>query len=793
VKRAWQRYVDAVIHRPLVALLIALAATAFMAAGLPRVYIDSDARQFLPDEDIARDNLAYIEEIFGDVNLHMIAVLRSDHPDGAFNPETLALVSRITAWLQEQPEFETAVNSDLRSLSTVNNVRGTEEGMEVEPFMELAPDDPEGARRLRQAIRDNGMFEGTLAALDDKGTLIMVRESEQGHADQAGSYLKLKAYVDGLSEAGHPEQFFLAGRPVIEGIFYIAIPAEGRRLMPFVLAVISLLVLLSFRTLRSVGVCLAVIAATEIWTFGFLGWWGHPMYTISSILLVVLVPIAVADSIHLLSRYYDAQVESPDAGRDEIVRVTMMDMGPPVLLTSVTTAVGFLSTSMSSMAPLRDFGVLAAVGVTAAFVLTLLLIPALLVLLPLKAPRFGTRRSLFDDKSSSVRLFAGAARAASRRRNWVMLTFAALVVGGIFGASRLTVDSSRIAQFPPGHEIRDADDAVNAHFSGSSILDVVIDGGSVDAIKDPALLAAMLEMQRRMDELPQVGGSLSLAELVARMNRVMHGDDPHKAEIPGSRALVAPYLLLYSMSGDPGDFDDMVDYDYRHARMQVFVNRTGTAWAKATLERARAFAEELFNGPGLPSAKIIFSGDSMMSSRMEVHVINDQVRALAICLPLLTLICWAVFGRLALGVLAVMPVTFALLAAYGGMGFVGVPVDIPIVMLGGMTLGIGLDFAIHYLYRYLGERRAGVAHEQAAVITAVTAGRALFFNAVVLVAGFLVLLAADLYPQIKLGALTTITVAVCYLVSILLFPATLSRLVRIPGSAETRQLSKGSR
>ena len=135
MRRAWQRYVDAVIRRPLVALLIALAATAFMAAGLPRVYIDSDARQFLPDKDIARDNQAYIDEVFGDVSLHMIAVLRPDHPDGAFNPETLALVSRITDWLQEQPEFETAVNSDLRSLSTVNNVRGTEEGMEVEPFM----------------------------------------------------------------------------------------------------------------------------------------------------------------------------------------------------------------------------------------------------------------------------------------------------------------------------------------------------------------------------------------------------------------------------------------------------------------------------------------------------------------------------------------------------------------------------------------------------------------------------------------------------------------------------------
>ncbi len=767
------RIVDFVLRKPWWVLIGAAVVTLAMLSQLDRLYRDTDANSFIPRGDDALENIELVERIFGTTQIAIIAVFRRDLPQGIYNPSTLALLLEISEWLRSRPEFETGNNADLRSLASVNNILGRGDDMIVEPFLEDAPEDQGAADAVRAAMEENPIYVGNLVSEDGSGAMIMVRVSEVGLADREATYTLLHAYLEGLREAGHPEDFHLAGRPVVEGLFEIYIPAEGRRLMPLVLAFILAFLYLSFRTKRALLLPLVVVIGSELWMFGFLALWGRPVYSITSILPILIIAMSVADSIHLLAKYYDAQLELPDGDRLAIVGRTMQDMARPVLMTSVTTAIGFLSMTTSAIRPISDFGIIMAVGVAAAYVLSIAVVPALLVLLPLRPSPLWRRghEDVPDDALS--RVLAASARLSVRSPVKVLVISALVFAAAAGGIHLLVTDSSQVGQFRPNHPLRVADREINRHFAGATVLDVAIDGGDTDALKDPDLLRRIAEFQAALESDPMVGDTLSIAELLQRMNEVLHGGDESWFRVPDTRELVAQYLLLYSISGDPGDFDDLVDYDYRWAHVLAFLKDPGTVVADAVVEEAGRHIESLFGPLAERGVNVRLSGRAYMTSRLEYHIVHGQLSALLLCIPLLTALNWATFRSLSLGILSIAPVVIAIVCVYGLMGYVGIPADIATVMLGGMTLGIGVDFAIHYIHKYRHCRDQGLSHAATCNRVALTAGRALFFNALVLIGGFLVMLGARFYPQVKLGVLVATTMVVCYLATIYVFPAIL--------------------
>jgi predicted RND superfamily exporter protein len=769
-----------IVDRPVATLAIILALTAAFASQLPKLYTDTNFLNFLPPYDIEHENNALLETTFGSSYLTKIIVFREDHPDGIYNPETLALIEEITEWLRTRPEFETATTADLRSLSTLNDIRGDEEGMVVEAFMEEAPTDRAGALLVRERVENNENYRGVLASSDGKAASIFVREAIPGGEPvqslaRAATYLELREYLDGLNAQGHPEVFHLTGRPMIEGLFAKYIPEETVRMAPPLLLLIALCLFFSFRSPRGVLIPLVVLVASEFWMMGFLGAWGHPIYTVSSILPVLLMAIAIADSIHMMAKYYEAQAEAPEADRRTIVLRTLNEMDKPVLMTSITTGVGFLSMRSAPIIPIQDFGVIAVAAIAAALILSLTVIPAILMLLPLDGAARHTSAgqtavSRFD------RALTAPSLAAFRRPGLFLAAFAALLATALYGMTQLTTDSSQVKQFRKGHAIRIVDQIDNERFTGGTILDVILIGKEDDAFKDPELLRKVDQLQQGLESMAIVGDSLSIAELIKRMNRVMNEERESENRIPDSRELVAQYLLLYSISGDPGDFDDLIDYDYRRAHIMAFIRDPGTTIARGVVETTNALAEEIFADLGDGAPDVYFAGSTHLNIRMESYVVSTQITTAAVCLPALLLIAWFLFGRISLGILTVVPVSFTVLLIYGGMGMLGIPTDIGTTMLGGMTLGIGIDFAIHYLFRYRTARREGRDRESAIVETATTAGRALFYNAGVLFGGFSILLLSRMGPQARLGALVAATMLICYATTMILFPAVLKFL-----------------
>ena len=771
----YARFIRLILRRPWFVIAGVASLTVYFAAQIPGIRVETDINKFIPPDDDAVINQRFMDEEFGLQNLVMIAVERNDVPEGIYNPGTLAVIAKITDWLKTRPEFETSLNSDLRSLSTANNIVADQDGLTVRPFMEFPPKSLAEAATIKNALEHNSIFYGTLASKNGKAAMILVRESQQGHDDRGAMFFAVQNYVNSLRAEGSPEHFYIGGLPVVEGVFEIYIPGEAKRMLPAVVIMIAVFLYIAFRTLRGVLIPITILFATEMWMLGIHALMGKAFYTVSSIMPVLIVAIAVADSIHLLSRYYDVQAESPTAGRQEVLELTMREMGVPVLMTSVTTAVGFLSMYTTRIPPLQEFGSSISVGILAAFALTVVLIPAFLAVLPLRQSKMRHDRTgaalgvLHDFLVGSARwVLANPAKTTG-------LFVLCVALGGV-GLTRLDTNSALVEQFKPGHFLRHADTMVNKYFPGTAILDVLLEGKDNDTFKNPELLRRIDQFQADMEQDPRIGDTFSIAEMIKRMNRMMHGDDTAYESIPDNRDLVAQYLLLYSISGDPGDFDDIVDYNYRHARIMIYLKHPGSHLAHETEKRAKAFAAPLFSGPGIPPVHVRLAGEAYRMSHTETHVIRGQIASLLVCLPAMMLLNWLMLRSTLMALLSILPVSMTVVIIYGSMGFIGIPLEIPTVLLGGMSIGIGVDFAIHYLFRYRLSRHEGRNHADACEQTAATAGRALLFNAVVLFFGFIVLLAARFNPQIKLGGLVAATVLICYVSTIYLFPVLLGRM-----------------
>lgn len=768
----YSRIIDAVIRHPLIVIILLLAITPALGRGIPNLQQETRAEFLIPADDPARKNLDMLDEIFGSDYFSLILILNTEDPDGIYNPGTLALVEEINDWLTLQPEFETSLNSDLRSLMTANNITSDELGMVVAPFMEGAPATRQESAELRQRLDAMPMYRDMLVARDGKGTLLMVRESAEGAADREATYLKVRAYLDSLNARGARETMYITGRTIVEGLFNIYLGQEGRRMIPICMLMLSVVLYVAFRTPRAVVIPLVVIVMTQTWMLGLHALAGRLVYSITSLAAILIIAVAAADAIHVLVKYYEA-AGRPGAEREGVVRETMLEMGPPIFLTSLTTVVGFLSMSGSNLPPVSEFGSTLAAGIISAYLISILFIPAILVLLPLQPPRIRRGATQNSPEGWLDRILSASVSLTTSRPRLTVATFALILLIGAGGVTRLTTDSSMVGQFPPGHHMRQADAIANRHFNGGTDLDLIIDSGRTGGVKNPDLLRRLDAVQQGMENIEIVGDTFSIAELMKHMNRVMHNDLPEHETVPTSEELVAQYLLLYSMSGDPGDFDDLVDYDYRYAHLNAFIRDSSTLTAKKIIVQTQTLIDEQFSEG---EVEVLMTGRAHISSRLEEHVNWGQVQTILIATPLLFAIGWLAFGKPSSAALALAPVTFSLVTIYGLMGHFGLPTDIGTTMLAGMALGIGVDFAIHYLHKYRSCMARGHTPTAAAQETALTAGRAIYYNAVVLCGGFLVMLGSRFYPQMKLGALVSAVMIICYFSTMYLFPATLSLL-----------------
>ena len=797
----------------LVGLVLGCTVVAWLQ--MSKLRFESDIDAMVPHDDPIHIYKEQVENRFGMRDLIIVGVL-NDNPaeNGVFNPRTLGIVKELSEKIALLPGIQAIRNEDVASVATMDNITGTIDGMSVKPFIEEVPDTPEALTALKNNLFGNTMYVDWLVSRDGTGLLILAKmELEDGSREslalRAAAYNAVEELVQTKRAAGTPEQLHVAGRGAME----VTIGQYGRQDMatfvPLVLGVVLITLYCTYRSLRGVLLPFAIVVGAVIWTLGLMAAVDVPLTFISTMMPVILMAIGVADGIHILSRYYDEILEHPTKSGSEAVVATMAEMWQPVILTSLTTAAGFLSFLTAPMPPQRDFGLFAAVGVVVAMVLSLTFFPAVLAMLPTKVSR-GLRHQMgrTGDLAATgwaAQLLARLGRGVARRPALVWIPTLLVVIACVIGSQRLMTDVSTMRLFPPSSSVRIAEQILRHKFQGTVPLFVAIEGHAPDLLKDPELLSKLDQMQATIERDPMVGGSVSIAEFVKRMHRVMNEDRPEMEKVPTDRELIAQYLLLYSFSGDPDDFDEVVDYDYQHANVAFYLRDDSTQEVLRVVRLIQDYAREQFgqaaqqagdshdpllSGWGrwllglAPSQtgwetdrgfRIGFAGSGYLTYHMNGLVLSGQVSSLLSSLAAVFILTVLMFRSVTAGVINIIPICIVILFGFGVMGLFKLPLDAVKAMSSSMVIGIGIDYTIHFLNKYRVKVRSGLTDPEAiTAATMATSGKAIFFNAVVVMGGFAVFLSSNFDPNYYLGGTLVLNMGACLLVSMTLLPAMLN-------------------
>ena len=776
---------------------------------------ESDVDAMVPVDDPVSVYKEQVEERFGMRDNVVVGVLNHNQDEnGVFNPRTLAIVKELSEQIALLPGIKAIRDEDVSSVATMDNITGTVDGMSVDPFMEDVPDSPQTLTALRNNLFHNPMYIDWLVSRDGTGLMIMAKlESAVGNAaglvERTEAYNAIEAMVQAKRDVGTPEEFYVAGRGAME----VTVGRYGRKdmatFLPLVLSVVLVTLYFTYRSLRGVLLPFAVVVGAVIWTLGLMGGLGVPLYFISTMMPVVLMAVGVADGIHILSRYYDEILEHPDITGPEAVVETMREMWSPVVLTSLTTAAGFLSFLAAPMPPQRDFGMFAAIGVIVAMVLSLTLLPAVLAMLPVKVSRgLAGQMGRSGDLAATgwaARSLAWLGRSVAQRPLLVWVPTVVVVLVCLVGTQQLVVNTSIIRIFPDGSPIRTAEGVLRKKFQGTVPLYIAFEGYEAGLLKDPGLLQQIDQMQKEIEQDPIVGGSVSIAEFVKRMNRVMNEDRPEMEVIPTDRDLVAQYLLLYSFSGDPDDFDEVVDYDYQHANVAFYLREDSTQEIVRIVRQVQDYALSQFgrtdqdNGSSEDPLslrfgrwllnlapvhtgwdtnsgfRIGFAGGAYFTYHLSELVISGQVASLIASLGAVFLLTAIMFRSVVAGLVNIIPIGIVIIFSFGVMGLLNLELEIGKALTSSMVIGIGIDYTIHFLNKYRIKVRSGLTNPaEIAAATMATSGKAIFFNAVVVIGGFAVFLSSNFLPNFYLGAMLVLNMSVCLLVSMTVLPAMLN-------------------
>ncbi|WP_072660732.1 efflux RND transporter permease subunit [Mariprofundus micogutta] len=765
-------FIKSVTNWPKLVIALVVLLTMGIASQMAKMQIETDTEAFIPPGHQATLDNTRMKEIFGTPDLLWIGVVRED--GGIYQSDTLKVIQSISDKVRLLPGV---VDQDVVSIATEDNIRGTADGMEVEPFMQEVPDDAAALLSLQQQIQGFDIFDGFIVAKNGAAAAILVElEPHTLLADRGLDKFKLydavQSIVDEVAQ-GRPEQFHVAGKPVLEATLGLYITEDLSVMMPLVFLVLSILLYFTYRSARGVFIPLAVVSFSVMGAMGIMAAVGVPMYPTTTMVPVTLMAIGVADAIHLLGKYYELVLLNPAIDRKSVVRDTMTEMWRPVVLTSITTAVGFLSFLTMEMVPLQMMGVFAAVGIIYAMFVSLTLVPALLVLMKVSAPK-----SLVEKVSQGHGLEGAGlvSRYLTLLGDWVgrhvtgtLFLTSALIFLSAWGASRVYVDDSYVSNFEQDSAIVEADRVVNKHFIGSYQFNVVLEAKDAEAFYSPELLQAVWSFQQEMEAKNTiVGGSISIVDYIRRMHQVMNENRPEMAKIPESSDLIAQYLLLYSFSGAPDDFAEVIDSEYRIANVRLFM--TNGIYSKYHKIEAdlHALAAQYFDPLGVQwsitgNGHISYVQTGMITNNLRFNIIAT---VLAIFLA-----AWIMMRSFVAGIFVMTPVLAAVILNFAFMGLTGTTIGWGSSMFTSIAICIGVDYAIHLIYKYRNEYNSLRDDKRALTRTLATTGKTILFNAVVVVAGFMVLIASVMPPNQEMGLLVSAAMFSSFVATLTVLPA----------------------
>ena len=729
-------------RKVIIALTVILAALAVIP--LFSLKINPDLESYLPDNIESRINNNKIGELFG--TKEPIVVILS--ADDIINPQTLERIDNLTAGFIELGNL-----SPVQSLSTAKNISGEDGMMIVDPVIQSYPRTAEECELLRESIKKNDLAYKLLVSEDFKNTMILL------NSDLSVKDAELMNQIDSIINL-YPgkEEIFINGQPFLRDEANEKISKDIMILLPLGLLIMLLFFWFSFREFKGMILPFSVVLISIAISMSLIPLLGWELSIIGVLIPIMMIAIANNYGVHFVARYQELNAVDPNTSMEEIVEEALSYLTKPVVICGLTTIVGVLGLTVHILLPASQMGVVSAIGIAVALLLSLTFIPALLSYLKKGRIHFHPNG---ESKSIIAKMLNSLGNILGRHPKRILYGFIAffIVVGSGIAIMSVASDFNNI--LPSKHPFNRSIEIANNEFGGSKLMTVVFEGD----IKDPQLLKRMEKYERELAAVEGIGSATSIAKIIKKMSTALN--DPLEAgynKIPDEREAVAQYIELYSMNGDPADFEQFVDFDYTRAGMTIQFNANGMK----DLERIIASVEKITGGD---PAKTITGGYSLVEKEMSESIVSGQYYSLLFAFLAIFILLAIIFKSISAGLLGSLPLLFAVVCTFGFMGWSGIKLDIVTALLSSVSIGLGVDFTIHMFWRMKSEISSGREYREAAVTALRTAGRGITINALSVMLGFSILFLSS-FPIIKSFALLIIlSLLFCLVSSLLLVPA----------------------
>ncbi len=717
-------------------VMLILGTIYFVREMKNNAHMETDLDEYMPKTHPAFVYSDQAEEWF---NINDGILIAIENPQGIYNTESLSKIKDISIKLQEMSQFD---ENDVMSLYTADNIVGSEDGMDVQPFFGDSPLVGGMLDSLRNNVKSNDMVFGRMVSTDETVALIVASMEDDAFTDDFYNEIMTfaKSYEDGQ------DKIYVAGRPIIEGTLGQLGPEDMKRMVPIVMLVISLVLLVLLRSFRATFITLSSVLISTIWAFGLMAAVGVPIYSVSTMMPVMLIAIGVAYGIYFYNHLNKFFVSNPYASNIEAVLHTVKVLWKPLTMAAFTTMIGFFSLLTSEVYPIKFFGLFTAFGIFMAYVLALVFLPATILIIGNKK-----RKIKINDDVETYTLMNRITDKLLANKKIVYLSLAVILVVSVVGIQKVWINSSFLEKFEPTSEIAITDGFVNQKFGGTSTLNVILESDDYDAFKQPENLVLVDALQTETEQLMKVGNSFSLADYIKRMNKVMNADDESFYSIPESSEMIAQYLLLYEMSGDPENLVKVVNYDYNKLNVTFQLKGDDSKTINEALAVIDSFKTK-FDENGI---QVKYAGSGYKALIFSDLILEGQIKSIIMSMVLVFLLLVVMFRNLKAGLIGSIPIVVTALISFGVMGLSDIALSTTTALLSSIAIGIGVDYAIHFLQNYKVYVRKTDSRHDAIHETMKHTGSAIFSNALVVIAGFLVMLFSVFPPNRMLGLLVS--------------------------------------
>ncbi|UCE62227.1 MAG: MMPL family transporter [Phycisphaerales bacterium] len=767
-------YFRFITSRPVPVLVIVAIVAGISGSFMLRLTREVSPDAFIPPDHPALTLKKQVDGAFGLKEPIAIGVIR-DKPGGIFNPSTLRLIQLLTQSIQQIPQIDP---KDVLSIFTESGVF-FEDG---EPGFDLLirdiPENPDELERLKDEILAYELYQGTLLAKDASAACIIIRPSDERQADAL--YRNLRRLLDSSDITRHIQQgerLVVAGEAAVRAHMGKAVSDDALR-MNFVCPVVMiLLIILAYRTVRGTFLPLCVIGGASSLALGLMAASGVPIYIVTNGIFVIIMALGVADSLHLLGQYYEEQLDVAGRDKQELIVDACMALWYPLLITTLTDFAGFFALFLvGRMPPIEYFGLFTCIGVLGALVYSYTVIPAGLMVVPLKMSRaFAARKT--DVQASGGLDAAGAVmrRIGSltfHRRRAVLAVSGVLIAVACWGASKLIVNDARILAFKESHPIVQANNALNERFDGTSHLNIVVHASQSAAMLQADVLRKVEALEAFTETLPHVGGTHSLAGWIKRAHQKLNDERPEFYAIPDDPLETQFYLdVLSDKETSPMAhlLSEVVDETYTNCNLIIRMRSSEFIHQREVIWRLEQYLDEEFNDD---SIKAELSGRVHLDYHWLQMIRTTHLNSVVVSIACVLLLTGLMFRSVVAGILCTVTVALAVLVNYAIMSLSGIPLGVGTSMFASIAIGAGVNFPIHILDRLrIGLHAPDTEPANVFADTLAFTGRALFFTAFVVAVGFLLLCVSEFRTLVRFGLLIGVGMIVSFLASVFLLPA----------------------